>query len=192
MEPFVEERKHISTRLWHGGELKLMELSTLWLGKNGPILQGQVTGHKDMPFALHYRVECDEAWRTRSVRVELDTPPRTQELRITVNDAQQWFVNGEHRKDLDGLIDVDIQVTPSTNTLPIRRLQVEAGKTYEVTSAWVQIPSLLITPLPQQYACVDAAHLHYRSGTFTAGLEVDEHGLVESYGRFWRRVDARV
>jgi uncharacterized protein len=179
----------ISTRVWHGGELTLMELSTLRLGMNGHILEGHVTGFKDEAFALRYRVECDEAWRTRTVWVELNTPLRTREVQITVNEAQQWTVNGERRADLDGLIDVDIQATPSTNTLPIRRLQMAAGRTYDTTAAWIQIPSLQITHLPQQYTCVDAHHLHYSSGSFHAELEVDEHGLVERYGKFWRRVD---
>jgi uncharacterized protein len=165
-----------------------MELNTLSVGMNGHILEGQVTGFKDEPFALRYRIGCDEAWRTREVWAELNTPPRTQELHITVNDAQQWSVNGEHRVELDGLFDIDIQVTPSSNMLPIRRLNMAAGTTHEVTAAWVQVPSLQITPLPQQYTRMDATHLHYRSGTFTAELEVDEHGMVESYGRFWRRV----
>jgi hypothetical protein len=60
----------LSTRVWHGGELKLMELSVLALGLKGHILEGHVTGFQDVPFALRYRVECDEAWRTRTVWVE--------------------------------------------------------------------------------------------------------------------------
>jgi uncharacterized protein len=87
------------------------------------------------------------------------------------------------------LIDVDIQVTPSTNTLPIRRMEMVPGKTYGTTSAWIKVPSLQITPLPQQYTPADARHLHYSSGSFTAELEVDQLGLIERYGTFWRRVD---
>jgi hypothetical protein len=182
----------ISTRVWSGGKLPLMELCTLWRVASGHILQGHVTGVQEhTPFTLHYRVECDEAWRTRRVSVELDTPPRVHELHLVVDDAQRWSVNGEHHARLDGLLDVDIQVSPSTNTLPIRRLDMMPGREYPVTAAWVKVPSLMVEPLSQEYARIDARHLRYRSANFKAELEVDEHGMVERYADLWRRIDLK-
>jgi hypothetical protein len=179
----------ISARLWKGGELPFMELFSLWQHGGGHVLQGQVTGlREDRPFALRYRVRCDEAWCTREVWLELDTPPQVRELRITVNRSQQWTVNGTHHPGLDGLFDVDIQASPSTNTLPFRRLCMTPGGSYVVTAAWIKVPGLEIEPIPQQYTCADAHHLHYRSGGFTAEIEVDALGLVERYGNFWQRI----
>jgi uncharacterized protein len=178
----------LSTRVWSGGELPLMELTSLWTTSHGPVLTGQVTGVQELPFTARYRVECDAAWYTRSVWISLECPPVVRELHIAVSLAQEWTVNGERDTGLDGLFDVDIQVTPSTNTLPIRRLGMASGKRYDVTPAWVQVPSLVIAPLLQQYICVDKHHLRYGAGDFRADLEVDEHGLIERYGNFWRRL----
>ena len=138
---------------------------------------------------MRYRVECDQDWCTRAVWLELDTPPQVRELNIEVNAARQWIVNGAHRRELDGLIDVDIQASPSTNTLPIRRLHMEAGRSYAVNAAWIQVPSLDIAPIPQEYTRLDARRLRFRSGDFKSELEVDEHGVVERYGKFWHRID---
>jgi hypothetical protein len=185
----TDGRTLIATRLWQGGELPFMELCSLWRHGLLHVLQGQVTGLREgQPFVLRYSVECDAAWCTRAVRLELDTPPQLRELHITVDTAQRWTVNGQHRPELDGLFDVDIQVSPSTNTLPFRRLRMAPGTAYAVNAAWVKVPGLEMEPIPQHYACIDKRHLHYRSGTFSAEIELDDLGLVERYGMFWRRM----
>src|SRR5712664_99467 len=38
--------------------------------------------------------------------------------------------------------DIDLAVTPATNTLPIRRLNLEVGQSQEVTAAWLKFPDL--------------------------------------------------
>ncbi|HEU4416520.1 MAG TPA: putative glycolipid-binding domain-containing protein, partial [Candidatus Angelobacter sp.] len=59
--------------------------------------------------------------------------------------------------------------------------------------AWVRFPELTLQPLPQEYLRVSDRQYRYssRNGAFTAGLTVDEVGLVMDYEGFWRRVDER-
>ena len=46
---------------------------------------------------------------------------------------------------------MDLSATPSTNTLPIRRLALDVGASREVRAAWIRFPSCEIAPLPQRY-----------------------------------------
>ncbi len=93
------------------------------------------------------------------------------------------------RDDLAGCIDVDLGITPSTNTLPIRRLNLQVGESADVTAAWVRFPELTVEPLAQRYTRLDERRYRYESTTgFSAELEVDELGLVVRYGDIWERV----
>ena len=178
-----------STVVWQGGDLPLMEMATLWRTDDGYALSGTVVGSlADAPLAARYRVECTSAWDTRTVWVELTRPTEVLEIRAEVSSAGTWTVNGSRRAELDGLRDVDIQVTPSTNTLPIRRLALGVGAEAEVTAARIHLPDLSVSPLTQSYRRVGAREYEYRSGDFRAHLTVDGDGLVVSYGSFWRRL----
>ena len=88
--------------------------------------------------------------------------------------------------ELDGCEDVDVRVTPATNTLPIRRLELAMHQAVEVRAAWVGLPDLQVASLEQIYERVDERRYRYRSGDFAADLVVDDAGLVLRYGdRLW-------
>ena len=89
---------------------------------------------------------------------------------------------------LDGCRDVDLEISPSTNTLPIRRLQPQVGKTAPARAAWVRFPSLAVEPLDQTYERIGETSWRYRSGDFEAELDVDADGLVVRYGDLWEAV----
>ncbi|WP_148681759.1 putative glycolipid-binding domain-containing protein [Candidatus Nitrososphaera gargensis] len=57
-----------------------------------------------------------------------------------------------------GIHDVDLEVTPATNTLPIRRLCLEDGKSQQVDAVWVHFPSLTLEWLQQRYTGIDRRH----------------------------------
>jgi uncharacterized protein len=82
-------------------------------------------------------------------------------------------------------------VTPATNTLPIRRLDLDIGKSESVTAAWIKFPDFEIQPLPQRYARITKHVYRYESDTgFSAGIVVDDLGLVTTYPGGWERIAA--
>ena len=87
---------------------------------------------------------------------------------------------------LEGCTDVDLGCSPSTNTLPIRRLSLAVGASQTIQAAWVRFPELTVTSGTQTYTRLDESTYRYESGTFSAELVVDEDGLVASYA-VWRR-----
>lgn len=107
-------------------------------------------------------------------------------LRLHVRD-QQWQVDEQEREDLTGCVDVDLSITPATNTLPIRRLRLAVGESAEVTAAWVRFPALSVEPLRQRYTRLAENRYRYESleSGFTAELTVDDQGLVTHYPGGW-------
>jgi hypothetical protein len=93
-----------------------------------------------------------------------------------------WRSPGEELPTLGQCSDIDLAVTPATNTLPIRRLNLEVGLSREVTAAWLKFPDLTLEILPQRYTRLGPQRHQYQSGTgFSAELLVDDLGLVTVY-----------
>ncbi len=140
-------------------------------------------------FDVDYRVVVDDAWATQSVDVAMDRLTRPRRLRIDRSVDGSWTVDGEPVPELDGCVDVDLGVTPSTNTLPMRRLDLGVGEEREIDVAWVRFPDLWVDRGRQTYARFSAEVWRYTSERFTADLTVDEDGVVIRYGDdLWRRV----
>ena len=83
-------------------------------------------------------------------------------------------------------VDIDLNFSPSTNLLPIRRLGLAVGAEAPVTAAWLRFPSFALEPLAQTYRRLSIGAYRYESGggAFTADLEVDDAGLVTRYPGF--------
>jgi hypothetical protein len=92
---------------------------------------------------------------------------------------------------LAGALDVDISVTPFTNTLPIRRLNLQEGQCAEILAVYIQVPGLTITTDRQRYTCLESA-VRYRyesvDSDFARDIDVDAHGLVVTYPGLFKRV----
>ena len=144
--------------------------------------------HEGQPFEARYGVSCDADWVTRAVGIHVHGPGGHRSLRLAVEHGR-WYDEGVEREVVRGCLDVDLGWTPSTNTLPIRRLDLEVGQAKAVTAAWVRFPELTLEPLPQEYLRLAERRYRYSSagGRFVAELEVDEQGLVTTYGQIWAR-----
>jgi uncharacterized protein len=143
--------------------------------------------HDGQPCCLNYLVVCDSRWQTRSARIEGWVGPETIELEISVDSAQRWQLSGKERPEVMGCIDLDLNFSPSTNLLPIRRLNLPIGQEAAVRAAWLRFPSFSLEPLEQRYRRVDAAAYRYESagGQFVTQLEVNASGFVTRYPGFW-------
>ena len=142
------------------------------------------------PLSCEYQVMCSREWQTREVRVQIEQDSGIRQLQLARDAQGDWRRDGAPLAAFRGLTDIDLAVTPATNTLPIRRLQLERGQQAVATALWVQFPDLTVEQLPQKYARIDELSYQYETGDgeFRAVLEVDELGLIVRYGNFWERI----
>ena len=131
--------------------------------------------------SLAYRVECDEAWQTQLALVHGFVGPREIEIEIVATKGR-WTMNGKHVEAVEGCVDVDLNFSPSTNLLPIRRLNLTVGDEKTVRAAWLRFPTFTLEPLEQTYRRTAERTYQYRSASFTAEITVNEAGLVLQYG----------
>lgn len=145
-----------------------------------------VFSHEKQPCRLDYNVRCDASWATLAGRVSGWVGQSSVELDIAVDSDRNWRVNGVECALVRGCIDLDLNFSPSTNLLPIRRLNLGVGQEAKVKAAWLRFPSFQLETLVQIYRRVDESIYQYRSEPdFVAELEVDEFGLVTNYRGIW-------
>lgn len=131
----------------------------------------------------------DRQWRTRRVDIVITRGDRELRIGMATDGTGNWLVDDQAMDVLGGCLDVDLGWTPSTNTLPIRRLGLEVGAAESITAAWVRIPELTVETSEQTYQRLGERQWRYASGSFVADLEVDPQGLVLRYGPdLWRAV----
>jgi len=140
------------------------------------------------PMLADYEIECDQLWHTRRVAATCLTGSTTRSIDLVVEASGVWRSSGEELPTLGQCSDIDLVVTPATNTLPIRRLNLEVGQTQQVTAAWLKFPELTLEILFQLYTRLGPQRYRYQSGTsFSAELLVDDLGLVTVYPGGWER-----
>jgi len=89
------------------------------------------------PFRVAYEVRCDIGWRVRVVRV--GAPDSELPAVDQLSDGGNWTMyDGRLVPELEGCMDVDISVTPFTNTLPIQKLGLAPTESPEVSVAYVE------------------------------------------------------
>ncbi|AGC48722.1 hypothetical protein MYSTI_07450 [Myxococcus stipitatus DSM 14675] len=176
---------------WTRQDVSGSEYCELWELDEGWGLAGSVVlAEEGVPCLAEYAVETDARWLTREARILLHRGGVSQSLVLRADARRRWWRGDEEVPQFRGCTDVDLAFTPSTNTLPIRRLALEVGQAQEVTAAWVRMPDLSLAPLPQRYTRLASTRYRYEStgGSFVAEVETDALGLVTRYPPAWERV----
>ena len=142
--------------------------------------------HEERPCRLDYSIACDPGWRTSAARIEGWVGSETVRIEIAAGTSKRWRMNGLDCAAVEGALDLDLNFSPSTNLLPIRRLDLRIGEEATFRAAWLRFPSLALEPLEQSYRRLSESLYRYQSagGRFTADLEVNASGLVTLYPGF--------
>ncbi len=161
----------------------------------GKIRNGRPNSLVDSPFEGLYQVDLDDNWRTRVATVQIVRGHRSAEMLIRVDDEGRWRdLDERHLETLNGVEDIDLFLTPATNTIPIRRLALDIGQAGRAQAVLIQLDAndrLIATRLNQHYERLDETTYRYTSfdpdgeGAFTAELTVDGEGVIERYGDLW-------
>ena len=177
--------------VWRGLRWTSLEYLTLNKSRSRRVLDGTIIGLiRKTPFSLHYRIICDRNWETRRADISTVHGTARKQLRLVVDQDKRWRHKGRELASVRGSRDIDLSISPSTNTLPIKRLNLRVGESGETTAAWVQFPALSIRPLHQTYMNLGHHTFAYSSRSFKTRIKLDRAGLVMDYPPFWKRISA--
>jgi uncharacterized protein len=141
-------------------------------------------------WVVTYRIEIDAGWRTRRALIGSRSVGGARETRLESDGAGHWLVDGVAAPGLDGCLDVDLESSAMTNTMPVHRLDLGFGAAEGAPAAYVRAVDLGVGRLEQTYRRVGAGLYEYAAPAFdfAARLTYDESGLVTDYPGIARRV----
>lgn len=138
---------------------------------------------------VQYVLRLSPNWRLRQFMLfrDMDEP----DLWLANDGHNRWGeINGAHRPELDGCVDVELSCSPFPVTLPIRRLPLEIGDRAEMPVAAIDVETLAVAVATRRYERI--GELRWRVSDPSSGesseFDVDEHGVVvDQPGRFRRQ-----
>ena len=145
--------------------------------------------YNQSPCRLDYIIRCDATWETRSATVSGWVGEQVVDIELSANPNHEWQLNGKGITQVAGCIDLDLNFSPSTNLLPIRRLNLAIGQAEKVKAAWLRFPGFTLESLEQVYRRTGANSYRYESAgsSFVANLTVNEAGFVVNYPGIWKQ-----
>jgi hypothetical protein len=196
----------MSFLIWAGVEEWLAESAAVDLEGEGLSAMGTQLGAEPEPFRIDYRLEAPE-FVTRELELTSTGDGWRRHLSLRHDGAGAWRAEVEDRGDVPGggwdgslpdlseALDIDIENSPLTNTMPILRHGFQQEGFGDFVMAFITTPNLRVEASPQRYEHVRATDggsvVRYlsRDGDFTAELELDPRGLLLFYPRLARRVE---
>jgi hypothetical protein len=182
-------RNDNATIMWRRLDLPGHETARLLRTPHGWQLAGvAIFAQSQQPCRLDYKIACDERWLTRRCSISGYIGATPVKMEITRSPLNEWMNNGTALTNLENCDDIDLEFSPATNLLPIRRLELAVGASAAVSAAWIRFPDLTTEVLEQVYTRLSAERYLYESarGAFRREITVDSAGFVSEYPGLWR------
>ncbi len=175
---------------WRRIDGSATEQAIVFEEQTGLRLEGTIhSAIENQSMNTQYRIETDRGWGTRSVWIKVEQDQEKRELSLVVDLLLRWWDGDEEIGVLAGCEFVDLQISPLTNTFPLRRENIPVGDSRLVTAAWIRFPDLALQPVRQRYTRLseDTYHFEDLDSGYSAELWVDSRGFVIRYDEIWER-----
>jgi hypothetical protein len=176
--------------LWSGIEYNSLENCLVRATDTGAEIDSVIVGgYGEKIYRVEYQIRTNQNWETIFVEIKSQHSNIRDHFTFESDAKGNWVLNGKPANQFQGCIDVDIPLTPFTNTLPIKRLNTQKGEVSEIYVLYIDLLERQITPVRQKYIRLSDTQYHYENipNDFEANIEVDELGYVVDYPMLFTR-----
>ena len=179
-----EQPKLVASFLWRRLDQSGHDCCRLYRLAAGWNLRGMaVFRESGQPCNFAYEVVVHSAWNTRSAKITGIRGRTEFAIRVRCTADGKWRVGGEVQPSVASCSDIDPGFTPATNMLAIRRLSLRIGEKAEAPAAWLALPSIKLSLLPQTYLRSTKVEYDYEAPTvgYKGRLQISRLGAVVLY-----------
>jgi hypothetical protein len=176
--------------LWTGIEYFSLENCLVVRSDNGFEINSVIVGfYENKIYRVNYSIRTTPEWITRFAEISCRHGDRLQHIRLEGDGKGNWQRNRAWAPEFRGCIDIDIPLTPFTNTLPVNRLKLYDDDTEKIKVIYLDLLHEEIKPVEQKYTRLSATEYHYENipNDFEAVIRVDNDGLVVFYPELFTR-----
>jgi uncharacterized protein len=170
--------------LWTGREYYSLENCLIDIGEGGSNINSHIVGnYQEKIYYVDYHIKTNSRWETLYCKIESWHSSIKEVIVLEKEVHDNWIMNGKVADQFMGCIDVDIPLTPFTNTLPVNRMKLDIGSQKDIKVIYLDVLYRLQTPVWQKYRRVSDLVFHYENipNDFEAEILVDQLGLVVDY-----------
>lgn len=179
-----------TTLLWKGTAYDSLENCSIITTEHGVEINSVIIGqHEQIIYKVDYQIKTTQNWETKFVNIKTQLNNQIHSLSLEGNGQGNWLMNGKMAEQFAGCMDVDIALSPFTNTLPINRLKLEDHESHPISVIYLDLLALETKPLFQKYTKITPTAYHYENvpNDFEATIQVDESGFVVDYPGLFAR-----
>ena len=170
--------------IWTGQEYNSIENCVVSQTQNGTTVDSVIIGaYLNIPYRIAYRLIVNAHWETTLVELKTQLFNKLGTLRYESDGSGHWIGNGKTTNVLSGCKDVDISLTPFTNTLPIKRLQLQISESREIVVLYFDLLEQNVKTVRQKYSRISLDEYKFENvpNDFEAIIKVDKDRLVVDY-----------
>jgi uncharacterized protein len=180
-------------RCWKSRHYNTAEQCTIEHGTKGMAVTSRIEGsYHGSLLLVDYDITLNERWEVMTFRVD----GRYDELIVAFGGKKEngrWIVNDEPLPECETCFDIDISLTPFTNTLPIKRLDLEEGVRTRIDVLYIDIFENTIGRRQQLYQKLPDDRYRFENvpKDFEATIKFDADSFVKTYPGLFRQVICR-
>jgi hypothetical protein len=180
--------------LWRGIANQSLENCILTSTKNYIEINSVIIGlHEQVIYKVEYFIKTNKDWEATFFEIKSTLAGENQSFGFESDGKGNWITNGKPAEQFNGCIDIDISLTPFTNTLPINRLNLSENERQKINILYIDILNRQIKPVQQHYTRLSKYKYKYENvpNDFEAIITVDEFGLIVNYPELFERIGMR-
>lgn len=175
---------------WTGREYHSMENCLVSPSKNGITITSTLVGYyENKIYKVMYTIKTNNHWETLAFEINSQHSNKARLIKFEGDGKGNWISEGQEAIQFKGCIDIDIPLTPFTNTLPINRLSLKQNETREIEVIYLDLLAQQIKRVKQKYVRLSLLEYKYENipNDFEAVIQVDESGFVVDYPQLFSR-----
>jgi len=175
---------------WKGIEYDSAENCIVTITEKGSTINSLITGkYGDDVYKVEYQIQTNINWETIFFEIKSKINDRVDHLFFKSDGKGNWKSEGTDTAQFQGCIDIDIPLTPFTNTLPINRLKLKEGASSQIKVIYIDLLENRVHAVHQKYTRLSSTEYQYENvpNDFEATILVDDAGLVIDYPRLFTK-----
>lgn len=176
--------------LWTGREYYSLENCVVETTRTGVNVCSVIVGlYKNIIYRVEYVIKTTPSWETIFLEIFGQYKDRRFRSRFESDGNGKWNVNGKPEGKFGGCIDVDIPLTPFTNTLPVNRLNLSVNQEQQIKVIYCDLLQNQFTEVNQKYIRLSNSTYRYQNvpNDFEADIQVDDYGFIVDYPQLFER-----
>jgi hypothetical protein len=146
---------------------------------------------EDKIYSLNYDIKTNLNWETIYFKIDSVLNGRPNNICYSSDGKGNWLEKGKLIKRFSGCVDIDISVTPFTNSLPINRLKLAENKEAKLNDLYIDVLEEIEKTVNQKYKRLSNNKYKYENipNDFEAVILVDQEGFIIDYPGLFKRID---